>query len=209
MNKYTAVVILLASSISSVLAQSFEGKITYENTYTSNIPNATSEQFNQMMGTVQEYYIKGSKYKSITNGSVSKMQLYVPSENKLYSQLAVSDTLLWSDGSSNPNEPLSYEIKQDQAEILGYTCDALIVDTKMGKIIYYFSEKIKLDPKLYEAHKYGNWALLTGQTKSLPLKIEMETPQFTLVSVATEIKEMELDDSFFDLPELPAKKSPY
>src|SRR5690606_3153162 len=120
MNKYTAVVILLASSISSVLAQSFEGKITYENTYTSNIPNATSEQFNQMMGTVQEYYIKGSKYKSITNGSVSKMQLYVPSENKLYSQLAVSDTLLWSDGSSNPNEPLSYEIKQDQAEILGY-----------------------------------------------------------------------------------------
>lgn len=157
-------------------SQSFVGKITYQNTYTSNIPKATSEQFNQMMGTIQEYYIKGSKYKSITNGSVYQMQLYVPSENRLYAQLAVSDTLLWSGGDSNPNEALSYAIKKNKAEILGYTCDALIVDTKMGKITYYFSEKIKLDPKLYEAHKYGNWALLTGQTKSLPLKIEMEPP---------------------------------
>ncbi|VXD14832.1 hypothetical protein MARINOS108_12150 [Marinoscillum sp. 108] len=37
----------------------FESKITYQNTYKSHIPNMTSEQFNQMMGTVQEYYIKG------------------------------------------------------------------------------------------------------------------------------------------------------
>lgn len=205
----TVLGIILACLTLPSMGQSFEGKITYQNTYISNIPNATSEQFNQMMGTVQEYYIKGNKYKSVTNGSVSQMQLYVPSENRLYAQLAVSDTLLWSDGSSNPNEPLSYEIKQDQAEILGYTCDALIVDTKMGKITYYFSEKIKLDPRLYEAHKYGNWALMTGQTGSLPLKIEIETLQFTLVSVATEVKKMELEDSFFDLPELPAKKSPY
>lgn len=208
MNRFT-LVLLLMGGVFPLLSQSFEGKIVYQNTYTSNIPNATSEQFNQMMGTVQEYYIKGSKYKSITNGSVSQMQLYVPSENRLYMQLAVSDTLLWSDGNSNSNEALNYEIKKNQAEILGYTCDALIVDTKMGKTTYYFSEKIKLDPKLYEAHKYGNWALLTGHAKSLPLKIEMETPQFTLISVATEIKEMELGDSFFDLPQLPAKKSPY
>ncbi len=35
-----------------------------------------------------------------------------------------------------------------------------------------------------------------SQTKSLPLKIETETPQFTMVSTAVEIKEMELEESF-------------
>ena len=37
----------------------------------------------------------------------------------------------------------------------------------------------------------------------------METPQFTLVSTAVEVTEMELEESFFALPEAPTKKSPY
>lgn len=190
-------------------AQNFEGKITYQNDYTSKIPNATSEQFNAMMGTTQEYYIKGNKYKSATNGSFSQWQLYVPTENRLYSKMAVSDTLLWSDGNSNPDEAVSYEIQKNQGEILGYKCDALVVKTKTGTATYYFSKKIKIDPELYKNHQYGNWALVIEQTKSLPLKIEMETPQFRLVSTAVDIKEMEIEESVFALPEVPTKKSPY
>lgn len=203
------VLVILVFGFSSLLGQSFEGKITYQNTYTSNIPNATSKQFNQMMGTVQEYYIKENNYKSIMNGSVSQMQLYAPSENRLYTQLAVSDTMLWTDGNSNPDEAVKYEIQKNKAEILGYKCDALVVQTKTGNATYYFSKKVKVNPKHYENHQYGNWALVMEQAKSLPLKIEMETPQFTLVSEAVEIKEMELADDFFDLPDVPAKKSPY
>lgn len=104
---------------------------------------------------------------------------------------------------------MSYETQKDQAEILGYKCDALVVNTKTGKAKYYFSKKIEVDPKSYDNHQYGNWALVIEQIKSLPIKIEIETPQFILVSVATEVKEMELEDSFFDLPEVPAKKGPY
>lgn len=193
----------------SSFSQSFEGKITYQNTYTSNTPDATSEQFNYIMGTTQEYYIKGNQYKSVTDGMLSQWQLYVPSENRLYSKLTVSDTLLWSDCSNNLNEAVSYELEKDQAEILGYNCDALVVGTKMGKATYYFSNRIKVDPKLYEDHKYGNWTLLTGQTRSLPLKIEMETPRFNLINVAIEVKEMELEDNFFNLPDAPSMKSPH
>lgn len=195
--------------LTGIKAQGFEGKIAYQNAYTSKIPNATSEQFTAMMGSTQEYFIKGDSYKSVMNGSYSQWQLYVPSENRLYSKLAVSDTLMWSDGNSNPDESVKYEIQKSEVEILGYKCDALVVQTKTGKTTYYFSKKIKVDPKLYENHQYGNWALVIGQIKSLPLKIEMETPQFTLVSEAIEVQEMELEDSFFDLPEVPAKKSPY
>ena len=192
------------------LCQSFEGQITYENSYTSKVPNITSEQFNVMMGTTQKYYIKGGKYKSITNGSFSKMQIYVPSENRLYNKLATSDTLIWSDVNINSDEAVDHEVKKDRAEILGYKCYTLMVRTKTGKAIYYFNKKIAVDPNLYKIHKYGNWDLILSLTKSLPLKIEMETQQFTFVSTAVEIKDMELEDSFFDLPEeVPIKRSSY
>jgi len=198
---------LLTSTVLS--AQSFEGKITYQNTYTSKIQDVTNDQFRGMMGSVQDYFIKGAKYKSVTNGSYAQMQLYIPSENRLYSKLSVTDTLMWSDGNSNLDEAVSYEIQKSQVEILGYKCDALVVVTKMGKATYYFSEKVKVDPELYKNHHYGNWGLIISQTKSLPLKIEMETLQFTMVSTAVEMKEMELENSFFDLPNAPIKKSPY
>jgi hypothetical protein len=205
-----ASILLIALFITSICnSQNFEGKITYQNTYTSKIPNPTSEQFDGMMGTAQEYYIKGDKYKSATNGSFFQWQLYVPTENRLYSKMAVSDTLLWSDGNSNPDEAVSYEIMKNQAEILGYKCDALVVKTKTGKATYYFSKKIKINPELYKDHQYGNFAFFTKQTKSLPLKIEMETPQFTMISTATAVKEIELEESFFSLPVTPIKKSPY
>ncbi len=207
--KAIMLMLMVLITMVSVQAQSFEGKITYQNTYTSKISNATSEQFNAMMGTTQEYYIKGSDYKSVTNGSFSQWQLYVHSQNRLYSKMAISDTLLWSDGNSNPDEAVSYELQKRQTEILEYKCDALVVQTKTGKSTYYFSKKIKINPKLYKDHQYGNWALITGQTESLPLKIEMETPQFTLVSIAVEVKEIEIEESFFALPVAPIKESPY
>lgn len=143
------------------------------------------------------------------NGSLSQWQLYVPSENRLYSKMAMSDTLLWSDGNNNPDEALNYEILKNQDEILGYKCNVLIVKTKTGNATYYFTKKIKIDPELYKDHQYGNWALITSQTKSLPLKIEMDTPQFKMVSTAIEVKEMDIEDSFFGLPVAPIKKSPY
>ncbi|WP_339784689.1 hypothetical protein [uncultured Imperialibacter sp.] len=192
-----------------VKSQSFEGVITYQISYSSKLPNVTSEQFSSMMGTTQEYYIKHWKYKSVSNGSLSEWQLYVPSENRLYNKFNMSDTLLWNDGGVNADKVVSYEIKKSQAEVLGYNCDALILNTQSGKTIYYYNDKLKVDLNLYKNHRYGNWALIMEQTKSLALKMEIETPQFSMTSVAVQVKEMELPDSFFALPEAPAKKSPY
>ena len=61
------ILILLATTLTSS-AQIFEGKMTYSNTYQSKLPNLKSEQLNSMMGTKQEYYIKGNNYKSLFNG---------------------------------------------------------------------------------------------------------------------------------------------
>jgi hypothetical protein len=58
-------------------SQSFEGKITYQNTYKSKIPNVSDEQLTIMMGSNQDYLIKGGDYKSITNGTMLLWQLYL------------------------------------------------------------------------------------------------------------------------------------
>jgi hypothetical protein len=85
-----------------------------------------------MMGTTQEYSIKGGNYKSVTNGSFVQMQLYVQSENKLYSKLATSDTLFWTDGKNDSDPVVSYKILEDQEVVLGVTCDAIIIESKQS-----------------------------------------------------------------------------
>jgi hypothetical protein len=87
--KFTLIFLFLSAEL-IVNAQTFEGKIVYQNSYTSKLAQVKSEQFDAMMGTAQEYFIKGGNYKSVTNGSFAQMQLYVQSQNKLYSKLATS-----------------------------------------------------------------------------------------------------------------------
>lgn len=198
-------------SIGNIAAQTFEGKLVYQNSYISKLAQVKSEQFNAMMGTTQEYFIKGGNYKSVTNGSFAQMQLYVQSDNKLYNKLATSDTLYWMDGKSNNDEVVKYEILKNQEEVLGVRCDALVVETKSGKTTYYFnSEKYVVDPNQYKEHKFGNWSFLMDKIKSLPLKFVMENAQFKMTSVAIEAKEQKIDGKFFKLPEgVPTKASPF
>ena len=55
--KYSILIILFFTGLLSQ-AQPFQGKITYQITYESSLPNVSSEELTAMMGTPQEYYIK-------------------------------------------------------------------------------------------------------------------------------------------------------
>jgi hypothetical protein len=190
--------------------QSFEGKIVYQNAYKSKIPNVTDEQFTTMMGATQEYFIKNGDYKSVANGSLFQWQLYVNTDNKLYSKMANSEILLWNDGAANTDEILKAEINAAVTEILGYKCDELVLTCKSGIQKYYFNTKLSVDTKLFVNHKFGNWYDFLSKSNSLPLKSIVDNGQFTLESVATAIKEMKLDNTFFDLPAgAKTMKSPY
>ena len=69
MKKLILALTLLLSLAS--LAQSFEGEIIYKNSLKSKNPKMTDEQWSQMMGDKQEYFIKQGNYKSLTNGTMS------------------------------------------------------------------------------------------------------------------------------------------
>jgi hypothetical protein len=206
----TITFLLAALFAISSFGQTFEGKIVYKNTYKSKMPNVTDDQLTTMMGLTQEYFIKDGDYKSVANGSFFQWQLYVNKDNKLYSKMANSETLLWNDGATNPDEILKAEVNKSVTEILGYKCDELVLTCKSGTQKYYFNTKLSVDTKLFVNHKYGNWYDFLSKSNSLPLKSIVDNEQFTLESVAIEVKEMKLDKTLFELPAgVKTMKSPY
>lgn len=208
--KLTKLIALLAITLSHTFGQGFEGKITYKNSYKSKMANIPDQQFNSMMGTIQEYLIKGGDYKSLTNGTLLQWQLYINKDNKLYNKMSNSNALLWNDGASNTDEVLKAEINKNVVKVLGHNCDELILTCKSGIQKYYFSTKFGIDSKLYEKHKFGNWSEVISRTNSIPLKIILDNPQFTLECNAVEIQEMKLDSKLFELPlDSKLEKSPY
>lgn len=204
---FTIAMIVLTSA---VFGQTFQGKIVYQNAYTSKLPNVTSEQFEVMMGTTQNYIIKGGDYKSNLNGKMFQWQLYINKDNKLYNKMSNSETIFWNDGATNPDEVLKVEVNKGVTEVLGYNCDEVVLTCKSGIQKYYFNSKIGADISFFTKHLFGNWYDYLKVAKALPLKIIIDNPQYTLTSIATEVKELKLDDKEFQLPEnATTAKSPY
>ncbi len=191
---------LYAFSVVALQAQSFEGKIVYQNSYKSRMPNVTDEHFTAMMGPTQEYFYKDGNYKSVTNGTVFKWQLYINKDNKLYSKTSNGETIYWNDGAIGNDELLKAEINKEVITILGNLCDELVLSFKNGVHKYYFCSKFKVDPKLFQNHKFGNWNEVISRTNSLPLKIIADFKMFSVESNAIEIVHMKLDNKQFELP---------
>jgi hypothetical protein len=202
--------LLFLLSFFSVSAQSWEGKITYQNSYSSTNDHVTTQQLSTMMGTIQEYYIQGGNYKSVMNGKMMEWQMYLHSENKLYTKSAMSPSILWNDAADQNDSLISIKINKAAATILGYSCDEMIITLKSGVQKYYYSSKLAIDPSLFKGHVYGNWYDYISRAKALPLKMVIQTPDFTMQSVATKAEAQKLDASIFRLPAgVGLMKSPY
>lgn len=194
----------------AAMGQFFEGRIVYENNYQSKLPNMTDQQFTAMMGTTQEFHIKGGNYKSSFNGTLLQWQLYSNTDNKLYTKMAGSPAIRWNDGAVNTDEVLKAEMNRGAVEILGYACDELILTCKNSVQKYYFSSHLKADVKLFEDHKLYNWYEFISRSNALPLKMIINNQQFVLECTAVEIKAMSLDNTLFQLPAgSKLEKSPY
>jgi hypothetical protein len=197
----TLIAIFLLISPVVGFSQVFEGKITYANSYKSKLSQLTDQQLETMMGTTQNYYIKGANYKSIFNGTFIKMHLYRSAENKSYSLTANSDSLYSEDYSKNNDVATKSEVGKAQETVSGILCNVLIIYTPKGKTTYYYNSKYGVNPVNFSQHRYGNWYYLLSKTKALPLKIISENEQFTLISIAVSITPMKLEETIFTLPD--------
>lgn len=207
-NKLLIIAYFLIST--NTFAQNFEGKISYKNIYKSKVPNIADQQWTSMLGSSQEYFIKNENYKSVGNGTLAQWQLYINSENKLYSKMSNSESAIWNDASVQGDEILKVEINKNILEILGQKCDEIIFTCKSGIQKYYYSSEQHIDAKQFENHKFGNWFDYLSKSNALPLKSVIDNAQFTLESIATEIKPMKLETTIFELPNgIKTIKSPY
>lgn len=197
MNRLILLVVLFNSYF--LQSQDFEGMLVYSVNYESKSSDVASDQLNSLMGTKQWYAIKGGNYKSVFNGNFIKLQIYRNDENRIYNLTAKSDTLYYEDYSENKDKALSYEIKKNQDTIMGIPCDLIIVKAEKSKTSYYFNSSYKVNPELFKGHNYGNWYYMVSKTKALPLKTVMETEQFIMTSIATEVKPMQLKDNVFEI----------
>ena len=192
------------------IAQNFEGKITYKTTYKSKVPNVTDEVFTQMMGSALEYSYKHGNYRTTSNGTFLQWQLYVHKDNKLYTKFSSSPSILWNDGAVNPDSVLKSELNKNVIEILGNQCDELVLTCKTGVQKYYFSAKYKLDPALFQNHKFGNFYEYVSKPKALPLRIVIDNVQFAMDATASSIEAQKISDEIFVLPaNATLEKSPY
>ncbi|CAN5547868.1 hypothetical protein BH11BAC2_BH11BAC2_17220 [soil metagenome] len=202
--------LLIILSSTSAYSQVFEGSITYHTEYKSKTSEMTDEQMNKMMGSTQEYSIKGGNYKSVSNGTLVLWQLYLKKDNKLYTKMSTLETLYWNDGKKNKDEVQKVKINREVIEILGYTCDEIILICKSGIQKYYFSSKLAVDPSEFSQHLFGNWYAYLSKTSALPLKMVIESDKFILKSTATAVNPHEIEKKFFTLPaDVETEESPY
>lgn len=179
--------------------QFFEGKMVFKNSYQSKVPNLSSEQLSTMLGSIQEYYIQGATYKSVSNGSMVKWNLYNPKLNTLYSKLSNKPGVQAINASINEDSVINFEINRNVTKVLNYPCDELVLTCKSGIQKYYFCTKFRIDAALYKNHQYGNWYDVLSRTGSLPIKSIIETSYYTLINELIEVNEIKLDSSMFVL----------
>ena len=209
MNKIITIALILMTA-STVSGQTFEGKITYRNSFVSKLPNLKNEEMNLLMGDKQIFYIRGGDYKSVFNGTFENWQLYSNSENKLYSKFGGSDTIFWNHAGINDDTVFTTKLTKNKIEILGYSCDELIFMCKSGVQKYYYNSSLRVNSKLYERLKYANWYDFLKRSNAVPLKIVLDSYQFSMESVAIQVKPMKIEDQELRLPANSiVAKSPY
>lgn len=170
--KNFCVVLLVFVSLSCF--SQFEGKIVYQNSYEwKGADGLTTEQFTQYMGDRSEYYVKGSYYKTTSNGMYYSSQTYSPEENKLYNQIDAKDTLIWFNTSIGSDTIVSISIDESDEVVLGNNCKVLTIKTTEGKGLYYFSNNFRINPEPFIKHHYGNLSIITRETKAPILKFEI------------------------------------
>lgn len=209
--KKTIIMLFTVMATFTAIGQNFEGKISYSNTYKSKKWGVSDDYFKKMFGTKQDFYIKDSNYKAITNGTL-QWTLYINKNNKLYSYNMDKETVYWTDATEQDSDDIvtNMEINKKVTTILGYECDEVILTSKSGTTTYYYSSQIVADAKLYSNHKAGNWYDFVKATNSLPLKTIVDGKYFYMESVAIAVKVLKLDAKAFSVPaNSKVKKNPF
>ncbi|HXH18727.1 MAG TPA: DUF4412 domain-containing protein [Chitinophagales bacterium] len=184
----------------------FEGKIHYRHTLESCSPNYPLDVLSVTMDTASDYYYKNGNYKWVNANALFREDLYLSDRNRNYFLVGRQGDVYYGEGSEVSEEILDYSIKRNQEKILGYECDMLYLSSKQKKdnsIVHryiYFTDEIKIDSNAFSQLKYLSHDFIQSKIHSIPLKIVMENPEFSITWEAESVEFQSLSDSIFYMP---------
>ncbi|ATL49346.1 hypothetical protein COR50_20395 [Chitinophaga caeni] len=195
------ILFLLVSSFKPLMAQDFTGKIVYANTYYSKVDDMTDAQYSTLFGSKTQFYIKNGNIKESFNGIALRMQVFRSDSNKLFFYKANTDYPLSIKPVNDKDSMMKVIIGEDAdtINVLGKRCHKVIIESNNGKVTYYFNNDIQIDPSYFRDYKLNSFDIFTQMTHSLPLKIVLETSEYTKESTAIEMTPLSLQDEFFEI----------
>jgi len=168
--------------------------------------NDLNAQMTPYLGANQHYFINSRNYKSYSNEKLK--QLYNAETNTYYA--VVNDTVSKVDGSESNSGKVKVKKLNYTENILGYTCQAVQIETDLGITIYFYTPQIKVNKQEFARHNYGDWnKYLEATDGALTLKHIYRPKKYNLIwtATATSITPMDLTAADFVLPgDLPIKR---
>ncbi len=195
----TFILFFLFVSTTSLQGQSFEGVVTYKYKFKDKTGFLKSKDVKRLYGNQQKFYIKNDKYKKLLNGESKITETYLT--DTLYTTNKTVRAVMWVNTTKPTGKVISHSITQNAAVIKRISCDLLEVRTSEGTIKYYFNPAYKIDYDQYTEHKYHYWSFCLETTAgALPLKFIFETKKSRMEITCTNLQELSIADSVFDLP---------
>jgi len=190
----------------TVKQEYFEGKIVYDIIYLSTTDGKPYSKPNYDFSPKQTYYTNAKNYKSYrADGKLE--QLYNAKDNTYY-YCGIADnsvTIIDAGQGYGAAEVVKSTAKET---ILGYECNSITLKKIDSETTYFYSDKIKVDPKPFLKHYLGNWNQYLYETNgALPLKYVVKSKEYTMIATATSIEKMKFNKKFFDIDaEIPTHK---
>ena len=205
--KHLCILIFSLSSTYCIYAQNgdFEGSIEYSIRQVAKNEQIDITLYENAFGTSYTSFIKKGSYKQVyKSASTIDWLVYDNNSNRYYFKQPNKDTIYFTDCSKEPDK---YIVKETTLEetILGYTCHSLEVSSSEQKQTIFYAPELKLNPDYFAQHKCYAYNLIAKYCKSVYLKYILETESVIATYEATKINKHKLDDSIFQLPDLPLK----
>ncbi len=204
LKKYLLLLLALACIFISAIPFSvpFTGKIQYRYTFTDLEGNDISGQMGPQHGFEQHYFVSDSNYKSY-NELNNIIQLYNARTNTYYG-FGKDKTARRIDAMYRSSQQYKITKLDKKEKILGYDCVAIQVETDNTSTIYYYSPEIRINPKGFAKHNFGDFNTYleaTGGALSLKYVITYPKEGFIWTVIAQKITPMKLGTNDFEYPE--------
>lgn len=201
-------VLLLVTLPGIVHSQYFSGEITYQ---VEIVPKSDTIDVKDIIdlkhGTKAKYVITSKRYKStyFKDNKYKYSYTYNDETKRMYDDYGNKPYVTFRDSQKANYEYFGSDIFKDSiTDVLGHDCYMVLTKSEYGTSRTFYSDKIRVNYADFEGHQVGNWYnKLKEVDGAITLKTITEHDTYFEIQGAVEIKERQVEDNEFELPNKP------